>query len=88
MALPKLEKKLKIILIGYKDSTESEFMWDGRPYIESLSHILLSDVEVKSAKSGARRVSIQGKRPDGDLIGVRKHNRRHSENCQFQMNLK
>lgn len=43
--LPKLEKKLLATLIEHKNSSGKDFMWDGEPYINKLSHVSLADNE-------------------------------------------
>jgi protein regulator of cytokinesis 1 len=60
--LPRLEKKLLIMLIEYQAShTDEPFLWDAKPYAANLDHIKLSDVEIRQARGG-RRKSLQGSR--------------------------
>lgn len=59
--LPRLEKKLLIMLIEYQSTHGEDLIWDGSPYIQSLSHIMLSDVELKKAR-GSRKSFANSKR--------------------------
>ena len=43
--LQKLEKKLLETIIEQKNSSGKDFMWDGEPYINKLSHVSLADNE-------------------------------------------
>ena len=92
--LPRLEKKLYMMLIEYKTHQNEELMWDGEPYINKLSHIHLSDVEMKKARGSSRKKSIQ---PRCGLLNYRddvpipqrpnKSVHRHSENAKYLANL-
>jgi hypothetical protein len=64
--LPRLEKKLLMALHEYQASKEREFLWDGRPYVEHLAHIRLSDVELRQAKT-ARKKSVAASRRASQL---------------------
>lgn len=56
--LPRLEKKLLILLIEHNVVNESDFLWDGSAYITELEHIKLSDSELRSAKTDPRKKSV------------------------------
>lgn len=58
--LPRLEKKLLIMLIEYKTANGSDFMWDGAEYITQLEHIKLSDSELRQAQGGSARKKSLG----------------------------
>jgi len=78
--LPRLEKKLKILLIEYSEENNQPYIWNDVPYISHLDHVFLSDIELKKAFSNKQkpRVSLDVKSIDTnskkDVI------RRHSEN--------
>jgi hypothetical protein len=81
--LPRLEKKLLVLLIGFKEENGEDFMWNGVPYSESLKHIMLSDVEKKAAKNQVKRKTSAGA-PD---LASQKSGRRNSENRQLSIKL-
>lgn len=56
--LPRLEKKLLIMLVQYQANKGHEFTWDGLPYAEQLAHIKLSESELRQAKSQNRKRSL------------------------------
>ncbi|EAY09724.1 hypothetical protein TVAG_413720 [Trichomonas vaginalis G3] len=53
--LPRIERKLKLALLEFRGRHESDFMWDGQPYIGYLDHIILSDMEINRALNSSRR---------------------------------
>lgn len=53
--LPRLEKKLKLALLAYKGEHGEDFMWEERPYISNLDHIILSDLEMNRALRSSRK---------------------------------
>ncbi|OHS98938.1 hypothetical protein TRFO_34701 [Tritrichomonas foetus] len=60
--LPRIEKKLLVLLIEYQTRKEADFLWDGREYIQELEHIKLSDVELQKAKGLNRKKSLTSRR--------------------------
>lgn len=53
--LPRCEKKLLMALIEYKANHGHDFMWDGQEYVNSLTHIKLSEDEIKRAQGKVKR---------------------------------
>lgn len=45
--LPRLEKSLKELLIEYKEKNSIDFEWDGAPYIDRLTHVVLDEPKKK-----------------------------------------
>ncbi|KAK8894727.1 carboxypeptidase C prc1 [Tritrichomonas musculus] len=88
--LPRLEKSLLIMLMEYKeDNFQNDFLWKGEPYIQKLSHIILSDVEINRAKKkNSRKKSMQPKKEVIGLIGEKGVSRRFSENNRMLVNFK
>jgi hypothetical protein len=61
--LPRLEKKLLIMLIEYESRHANKpFLWGAKPYAANLEHIRLSDVEIRQAKCGRKKNSPGGRR--------------------------
>lgn len=60
--LPRLEKKLLIELIKFKEIHSSPFTWDGKIYEDELNNVKLSQSEIKQAKSQAHKVSKKQKK--------------------------
>lgn len=56
--LPRIEKKLKLLLIEFKEQNEEDFIWNSKPIIESLEHVKLSNSEVHQAKTAWRKKSV------------------------------
>lgn len=56
--LPRIEKKLLIQLIEYKDSCGHDFLWDGEVLAEELPHIRLTATELNQTRK-TRRSSIK-----------------------------
>ncbi|OHS96327.1 hypothetical protein TRFO_09956 [Tritrichomonas foetus] len=50
ITLPKLEKKLYEQLLQYKSKNGIDFEWDGKPYIEKLSHIKPEDIKPRKIR--------------------------------------
>ena len=87
--LPRLEKNLLLMLMEYKEDNSVEFLWKGEPYIQNLSHIRLSDVEISRAKKkNIRKKSMQPKKEVINLIGEKGYPRRFSENNRMLANYK
>lgn len=61
--LPRHEKKLVLMLTEYKEEFGYDLMWDGEAYINKLSHIRLSDLEIKTSKAKGRKQSLQNQKP-------------------------
>jgi hypothetical protein len=59
--LPRLERKLVTMLIEFRQVNGFDLEWDGEPYIGTLSHIILSDMEVKAIRGKARKRSFPKK---------------------------
>jgi hypothetical protein len=85
--LPRLERRLLIMLLEFKEVTGTDFVWGGEAYVGCLSHILLSDTEKKSAVSRGRRVSTQGSARCEEPLRMPK-GRRHSENRPFALDFR
>jgi hypothetical protein len=49
--LPRLEKKILVAVIEYQSAKGCDFLWEGAPYVQQLSHIKLSDTEQRQAKA-------------------------------------
>ena len=60
--LPRLEKKLLIELIKFKEVHSFPSTWDGNNYEDELNHVKLSISEIKQAKSQAHKVSKKQKK--------------------------
>lgn len=87
--LPRLEKNLLLMLIEFKEDNGDEFLWKGEPYVQNLSHIRLSDVEISRAKKkNSRKKSIQPKKDVINIIGEKGYPRRFSENNRMLVNFK
>jgi hypothetical protein len=87
--LPRLERKLLLALLEYQTNQEKDFLWDGQPYVEQLTHIKLSDVELRQAKF-TRKKSVPSSRRISQL-GVledpsKKSARQSLENRQAGLN--
>jgi hypothetical protein len=55
--LPRLEKKLLLMLIEYQARhADKPFLWGAKPYAANLEHIRLSDVEMRQAKCGRKKI--------------------------------
>jgi hypothetical protein len=78
--LPRLEKKLYLMLVGFREVNGRDLEWNAEPCINGLAHIILSDVELKAIRAKARRRSTQGK----DSLAVR--SRCRSENNKMSLN--
>ena len=86
--LPRLEKKLLLLLIEYKDEHNGvDFIWKNEPYIKNLSHILLSDVEIKRAKQ-KKKSSLGAMKKDAAPISDKGALQKHSENNKKLVNFK
>lgn len=78
--LPRIEKKLLVLLIKYQTQKGREYLWGGEEYIHNLDHIKLSDVELQKAKGihkkktppSSRRTSYFPERP-APVEGGKKH---------------
>ncbi|OHT03194.1 hypothetical protein TRFO_29502 [Tritrichomonas foetus] len=87
--LPRLEKKLLLLLIEYKEENGQDLIWKGENYIQNLQHIILSDVEINRAKKGQRKKSMQPKKDAHIIMGEKPGVvRRFSENNRMLVNLK
>ena len=91
--IPRLEKKLKLALLEYRAMNGHDFELDGEPYINKLSHIILSNLEISRSldprhKAKKNRKSMAPVIKQQDLIANPvKEVRRKSENCQMLSNL-
>lgn len=56
--LPRIEKKLKLLLIDFKTRNNEDFIWNSRPMIQKLDHVILSNTELKLAKKTRRKKSV------------------------------
>lgn len=81
--LPKHEKRMLLSLIEFKEANGFDLEWDNEPYQTQLAHIMLSDIERKSARSKGRKKSLQTTRED--VVGL-KTARRRSENNKVASN--
>ena len=87
--IPRMEKKLKLALLEYKVVNGHDFELDGEPYINKLSHIILSNLEISNTLEGHNKRSNQKMRKSlapmikqEDLAPKEKKDlRRKSENC-------
>ena len=57
--LPRIEKKLLVNLIEYQTKKGRNFTWGGIEYINELSDIKLSDVELQKAKGKGRKPAMR-----------------------------
>jgi hypothetical protein len=64
--LPRLEKKLMTMLIEFREINGFELEWDGRPYAQNLTHVILSDIELKTIRGKVRKKSV----PESGLQGL------------------
>ncbi|KAH0788674.1 hypothetical protein GPJ56_007356 [Histomonas meleagridis] len=66
--LPRIEKKLKLNLICFKENNGEDFMWKGKPLIQALQHIQVSQSEISQnmknlkGENNKRRHTIDTKR--------------------------
>ncbi|KAH0795107.1 hypothetical protein GPJ56_000950 [Histomonas meleagridis] len=51
VVLPRLEKKIYQLLVDYKQKHGTDFEWDGKPYIEQLSHVQMDEIKPKKISS-------------------------------------
>ncbi|OHT10229.1 hypothetical protein TRFO_20527 [Tritrichomonas foetus] len=62
--LPRVEKKLFIHLVQFREQTDEDFLWEGKPIINELSHIHVSKSELNQNKvlnKSLRKTSKQTK---------------------------
>ena len=57
--LPRLEKKLKIALEDFYDENKENLMYDGVPYIDQLSNVIISKLERTSMSKLKKRKSLK-----------------------------
>ena len=55
--LPRIERKLKLQLIEFKEQDGEDFIWGGKPYIDELQDITLTQIEIENAKKSSRKKS-------------------------------
>lgn len=48
--LPRVEKKLKILLIQFHEQNGEDFLWNGKPIINKLSHVQVAPSELRQIK--------------------------------------
>lgn len=77
--LPRLEKKLLMSLIEFKQATGFDLTYDGEVYIEKLVNIELSHDEIKRAKMGGRRQSYMVNKKQIEGIITDNRQRRKTE---------
>jgi hypothetical protein len=65
--LPRLEKKLYLMLVEFREVNGRDLEWDAGPSINGFAHMILSEVELKAISARARKRSTQGK----DHLAVR-----------------
>jgi hypothetical protein len=71
--LPRLEKKLYLMLVEFREVNGRDLEWEAESYINGLAHIRLSEVEIKAIRARAKKRNTQGKeRPAGLLCAARK----------------
>jgi hypothetical protein len=58
--LPRLEKKLYLMLVKFREVNGRDFEWDAEPYINGLAHIILSEVELKAIRARAKKRGLLG----------------------------
>jgi hypothetical protein len=80
--LPRLERKLMTMLIEFREVNGFDLEWDNEPYIGTLSHVILSDMEVKAIRGKARKKSFQPKLAQ-DTAAPACAGRRLSENARM-----
>ena len=94
--IPRMEKKLKLALLEYKAVNGHDFELDGEPYINKLSHIILSNLEIMNSLEGHNKRTQQKSRKslapvikNEDFMPKEKKDliRRKSENCPRVSNL-
>jgi hypothetical protein len=56
--LPRLEKRLMTALIEFREIHGFDLEWDGRPYVQNLTHVILSDIEIRTIRAKARKKSV------------------------------
>lgn len=61
-SVPRLERKLLIELIKFKEIYSHPFTWDGENYEDKLNHVKLSISEIKQAKTQAHKVTKRMKK--------------------------
>jgi hypothetical protein len=59
--LPRLEKKLYLMLVEFREVNGHDLEWDAESYTNGLAHIILSEAELKAIRAMARKRSTQGK---------------------------
>jgi hypothetical protein len=80
--LPRLERKLLLMLIEFEVSSKNHFEWNGKPYIDNLSHIKLCDVEIIKAKSGRKKSLVIHARQSVSSVCKKPYERRSMENSR------
>ena len=48
--LPRVEKKLKVLLIQFNEQNGEDFLWNGKPIIEKLGHVKVAPSELQQIK--------------------------------------
>lgn len=84
--LPRLEKKLLIMLLEYKFANEEDFVWKGEVYADKLAHIKISETELKNARKKSRK-SLQPRASLGQTKTKATGARRASENSKKSINV-
>lgn len=56
--LPRVEKKILIAVLEYKQANGTDFLWDGKKVEDEYSYISLSPAEISQLKTDAKRKSL------------------------------
>jgi hypothetical protein len=72
VVLPRVEKKLKILLIEFKEQNSEDFMWDGEPIIGKLEHVHIARSELQHIKRKKSAQADDFEASKGGGKGIRK----------------
>jgi hypothetical protein len=85
--LPRLEKKLFTMCIEFREVNGFDLEWDAEPYVNTLSHVILSSIELKTIRGKARKKSQQPASKQMTTPGSSCAGRRLSENVKLYGNI-
>lgn len=60
--LPRIEKKLLIYLLQFKESQGHDFIWDGKKLADDLSHVKVTQAEIHQTTKSTRKKSAGGRK--------------------------
>ncbi|OHT11117.1 hypothetical protein TRFO_04077 [Tritrichomonas foetus] len=66
--LPRLEKKILLATIEFKQTNGTDFMWNGSKLSDSYEHIILSNTELSQLRTETRRKSIGSRKSLGTSV--------------------